>query len=338
MAERTAIKMGGAERAAVLLLTLGEQTAAEVLKHLEPNEVQALGTAMAGIKQVTREQVEHVVGELHKNIENQAGVDAGNEDFIRRLLINALGEERAGALIERIVMGRSAKGMETLKWMEPRAIAEMIGQEHPQIIAIVLAHLEPEQAAEVLACLNPRVRPDVIMRIATLDGVQPHALNELDEVIARQFASNGGKFKSARLGGHKAAANILNNMETTGESELMEQVMKSDSALGQRIQDLMFVFDDLAKLDDRSMQTLLREVPSERLVVAMKGADPGLTEKIFANLSKRAGEMLKDDLEVKGPVKVSEVDAAQKEILTLARKLAEAGQVNLGGSGGEEYV
>lgn len=337
MADADAVQMSGAERAAVLLLTLGEQAAAEVLKHLGPIEVQALGTAMASMKQVTRVQVEQVVSELHKNIENQAGISAGNEEFIRRLLINALGEERAGALIDRILLGRSARGMETLKWMEPRAIAEMIGQEHPQIVAIVMAHLDPAQAAEVLGNLQPRIRPDVVMRIATLDGVQPHALNELDEVMERQFSNNGGKFKSARLGGHKAAANILNNMETASENELMEQVMKADANLGQRIQDLMFIFDDLAKLDDRSMQALLREVPSERLVVALKGADPAMMEKVFANLSKRAGEMLKDDLEVKGPVKVSEVDGAQKEILALARKLAEAGQINLG-AGGEEYV
>jgi len=336
MADKTPA-MNGAERAAVLLLTLGEQSATEVLRHLGPGEVQALGSAMAGMKQISREQVEAVVSDLHKNLESLSGVNGGNEDYIRRLLVNALGEERAGALVDRILLGRSAKGMETLKWMEPRAIAEMIGQEHPQIIAIVLAHLDPDQAAEVLAGLPPRVRPDVVMRIATLDGVQPHALNELDEVMERQFSGNGGKFKSARLGGHKAAANILNNMESARETELMEQVKKVDEALGQRIEELMFVFDDLAKLDDRSMQALLREVPSERLVVALKGAEPAMMDKVMANLSKRAGEMLKDDLEVKGPVKLSEVDGAQKEILVLARKLADAGTINLGASG-EEYV
>ena len=184
MADKTPA-MNGAERAAVLLLTLGEQSATEVLRHLGPGEVQALGSAMAGMKQISREQVEAVVSDLHKNLESLSGVNGGNEDYIRRLLVNALGEERAGALVDRILLGRSAKGMETLKWMEPRAIAEMIGQEHPQIIAIVLAHLDPDQAAEVLAGLAPRVRPDVVMRIATLDGVQPHALNELDEVMVR---------------------------------------------------------------------------------------------------------------------------------------------------------
>ena len=337
MASEGQNRMSGAERAAVLMLTVGEQSAAEVLKHLGPSEVQALGSAMAGIRGLSREQVEMVLDQLHMAIDSQAGIGVGTEDYIRKMLINALGEERGSTLIDRILLGRSAKGLESLKWMEARAVAEMIGQEHPQIIAIVLAHLESDQAADVLGFLPVRVRPDVIMRIATLDGIQPHALHELDEVMERQFSGNGSKFKSSRLGGNKAAANILNAMETAREAEVMEAIRKADDALGQRIQDLMFVFDDLSKLDDRSMQTLLREISTERLVIALKGAEQALMEKIFANMSKRAADMLKDDLEVKGPVKVSEVDAAQKEILGVARRLGDAGQISLGG-GGEDYV
>ncbi len=333
----TAEKIPGSERAAVLLLAIGEDNAAEVLRHLQPGEVQALGSAMASMKGLERGQVEEVLDELNATLSQQAGIDADSEDYVRKVLKNALGEERATALIDRILLGRSAKGLESLKWMEPRAVAEMIGQEHPQIIAIILAHLEPDQVGDILTHLPEKIRPDVIMRVATLDGIQPHALHELDEVMERQFSGNVSKFKSSKVGGVKAAANILNAMETTRENLLMESIHEADEALGDRIQELMFVFDDLAKMEDRSMQTLLRDLPGERLVVALKGADPKLSEKIFANMSKRAADMLRDDLEVKGPVRVSEVDAAQKEILGIARKLADAGQISLGGEG-EDFV
>ncbi len=336
MADR-AEKMPGSERAAVLMLALGEQNAAEVLRHLQPSEVQALGSAMASMKGLERGRVEIVLDELNATLSQQAGIDTDSEDYVRKVLMNALGEERATALIDRILLGRSAKGLESLKWMEARAVAEMIGQEHPQIIAIILAHLEPDQVGDILGYMPEQIRADVIMRVATLDGIQPHALHELDEVMERQFSGNVSKFKSSKVGGVKAAANILNAMETTRENLLMASIHEVDETLGNRIQELMFVFDDLAKMEDRSMQTLLRDLPGERLVVALKGADPKLSEKIFANMSKRAADMLRDDLEVKGPVRVSEVDAAQKEILGIARKLADAGQISLGGEG-EDFV
>lgn len=327
----------GAQRAAILLLTLGEQDAAEVLKHLSARDVQAVGSAMAGLSSVSREQVEHVLDKLHEDMGRHTSLGVGTEDYIRKILVNALGESKAGGLIDRILLGRSSKGLESLKWMESRAIAEMIGQEHPQIIALVLAHLEPDQAAEVIGYLQPRVRSDAVMRIATLDGVQPHALNELDEIMERQFSGNTNKLKSANVGGLKAAADILNAMETSREAELMTAIRGQDASLGGRIEELMFVFDDLAELDDRSMQTLLRDVPSTRLVIALKGAESAVREKIFANMSSRAADMLRDDLDVKGPVRLSEVDAAQKEVLGIARKLADAGQISLSG-GGDEFV
>ncbi|MBD8871254.1 flagellar motor switch protein FliG [Rhodanobacter sp. DHB23] len=328
----------GAQRAAILLLTLGEQDAAEVLKHLSARDVQAVGTAMAGLSSVSREQVEHVLDKLDEDMGRQTSLGVGTEEYIRKILTNALGETKAGGLIDRILLGRSSKGLESLKWMESRAIAEMINQEHPQIIALVLAHLEPDQAAEVIGYLPPRTRSDAVMRIATLDGVQPHALNELDEIMERQFNGNTKKLKSANVGGLKAAANILNAMDSSREAELMTAIRGQDSALGGKIEDLMFVFEDLADLDDRGMQTLLREVPSGILITALKGAEPGIREKIFSNMSKRAADMMRDDLEVKGPVRLSEVDAAQKEVLAAARKLADAGQINLSSGGGDEYV
>ena len=327
----------GAQRAAILLLTLGEQDAAEVLKHLSARDVQAVGTAMAGLTSVTREQVEQVLDMLNDELGRQTSFGVGTEEYIRRVLVNALGESKAGGLIDRILLGRSSKGLESLKWMESRAIAEMIGLEHPQIIALVLAHLEPDQAAEVIGYLPARTRSDAVMRIATLDGVQPHALHELDEIMERQFSGNTNKLKSANVGGLKAAADILNAMETSREAELMAAIRSHDAGLGGRIEELMFVFDDLAELDDRSIQTLLREVPSARLVVALKGAEPSVREKFFANMSQRAADMLRDDLEVKGPVRLSEVDAAQKEVLGIARRLADSGQISLSASG-DEFV
>ncbi|MGN6480772.1 flagellar motor switch protein FliG [Luteibacter sp.] len=329
--------MTGAQKAAILLLTLGEEDAASILKHLGARDVQAVGTAMAQLKNVSKEQVEVVLTKLQEDVGQHTAIGVGTEDYIRRILVNALGENKAGGLIDRILLGRSSKGLESLKWMESRAIGEMISQEHPQIIALVLAHLEPDQAAEVIGYLPARTRSDVVMRIATLDGVQPHALNELDEIMERQFSGNSNKLKSATVGGLKAAADILNAMETSREAELMGAIRGIDTGLGDRIEELMFVFDDLAELDDRSMQVLLREVPSARLITALKGADAAIREKIFANMSKRAADMLRDDLEVKGPVRLSEVDAAQKEVLATARRLADAGQINLAG-GGEEFV
>ncbi|HET6433835.1 flagellar motor switch protein FliG [Dyella sp.] len=335
MAEQTVSE--GARQAAILLLTLGEQDAAEVLKHLSARDVQAVGSAMAGLTSVSRGEVETVLNRLNEDVGQQTAIGVGTEDYIRKILTNALGESKAGGLIDRILLGRSSKGLESLKWMESRAIAELINLEHPQIIALVLAHLDPDQAAEVLGYLPPRVRSDAVMRIATLDGVQPHALNELDEIMERQFSGNSSKLKSASVGGLKAAADILNAMETSREAELMSAIRSHDATLGGRIEELMFVFDDLAELDDRGMQTLLREVPSARLTVALKGAEPAMREKIFANMSKRAADMLRDDLEVSGPVRVSEVDAAQKEVLMIARRLADAGQLNLS-SGGDDFV
>lgn len=332
------LQVNGAQRAAILLLTLGEEDAAEVLKHLSARDVQAVGSAMAALTSVTRDHVERALDRLDEDMGRQTSLGVGTDEYIRKILVNALGENKAGGLIDRILLGRSSsKGLESLKWMDSRAIAEMINHEHPQIIALVLAHLEPEQAAEVIGYLPERVRSDALMRIATLDGVQPHALNELDEIMERQFSGNTKKMKSANVGGLKAAADILNAMEGSRESELITAIRSQDEALGGRIEDLMFVFEDLADMDDRGMQVLLREVPSATLTIAMKGADPAIQEKIFVNMSKRAADMLRDDLEVKGPVRLSEVDAAQKEILTTARRLADAGQINLS-TGGEEYV
>lgn len=329
--------LGWTDKAAVLLMSLGEAQSAEILKHMNPKEVQRLGVAMANLKNVSKNQVQGVVDEFSHAVSELTGFGVGNDDYIRSVLVGALGEDKASGVIDRILLGRNSKGLEALKWMDPKQVAEIIRLEHPQIIAIVLSYLEPDHAAEVLGNLPPRAQPDIIMRIANLDGVQPRALQELDDILEKQFSGNTGA-KTSSVGGLKDAANILNFMDTSMEASIMEQVTDSDEDLAQNIQDLMFVFDNLIDVDDRGIQTLLREVSTDSLILALKGADDGIKEKIFKNMSKRAAEMLRDDLEAKGPVRVSEVEAAQKEILGIARRLAESGDISLGGGSGEEFV
>lgn len=335
-AEKRTEKRSGTERAAILLLTLGEREAAQVLRHMGAKEVQRVGAAMAHLASVSREEVRSVLTDFSSGVENQTSVGVGVDEFLRKVLIDALGEEKAASVIERININRSSKGLEALKWMDSRSVAELIRLEHPQIIAIVLAYLDPDQSAEILQQLPGGLRADIVMRIATLDGVQPTALSELDDVMSKQFAGKSAG-KTSVLGGAKAAANIVNFLDPSHESALMEQITAADEALAARIQDLIFVFDNLVDLDDRSMQELLRQVPSDKLLIALKATEESLKQKIFKNMSQRAAEMLRDDLEARGPVRLSEVEAAQKEILATARKLAEAGTIALGGKG-EEYV
>lgn len=330
-------KLSGTERAAILLMTLGEQNAAQVLRELGPKEVQKVGSAMASVASVSKDHVNVVLEKFITTVDEQTSLGVGTEEYIKKVLIDALGEDKASGMIDRILMGRNSKGLEALKWMEPRSIAEIIRQEHPQIIAIVLSYLDPDLGAEVLGMLPERTRPDIVMRIASLDGIQPNALIELDEIMEKQFSSNSS-VKSSTMGGTKKAADILNFLDRSMESEIMDAVKEVDGELGTVIEEHMFVFENLGDVDDRSIQTLLREVSSDSLLLAMKGADENLKEKFFKNMSKRAAEMLRDDLEAKGPVKLSEVEGAQKEILAIARRLAESGDVVLGGGGGDEYV
>lgn len=329
--------LSGVQRAAVLLMTLGENDAAEVLKHLGAKEVQKLGMAMATIGNVTRQQVEDVVATFVTSLEEQTSLGVGADDYVRKVLVQALGEDKASSLIDRILFGRNTKGLDTLKWMEPRAVAELIRNEHPQIISIVLSHLDADQSAEVLKVLPERTRADVLLRIATLDGVPPNALHELNEIMERQF-SGQNSLKSSAIGGIKLAADILNQLDSTTEQAVMSTIRSIDEELGNRIQDLMFVFDDLGELDDRAIQAVLREVPQERLGIALRGADPRVKEKVLANMSQRAAQILVEDMEARGPVRLSDVEAAQKEILQIARRLADDGTITLSGPSAEAFV
>jgi flagellar motor switch protein FliG len=328
----------GVERAAILLLTLGESEAAEILKHMGAKDVQRLGRSMAELTSVSRDEVRNVLTTFTSELEGQTSLGVGGDEFVRKVLVNALGDEKANSLMDRIRLGGQRKGLEALKWMDSRAVAELIRNEHPQIIAIVLSYLEPDQGAEVLGFLPENTRSDLIMRVATLDGVQPSALTELDEMMEKQFAAGASNGKSSSLGGLKVAAEMVNLLDAKMGSAVMAEVGKHDERLSQSIQDLMFVFGDLLEVDDRGMQELLRQVPADKLLLALKGADEDFKAKVFKNMSQRAAEMMKDDLANKGPVRLADVEAAQKEILLAARKLADDGTIALGGKGGDEYV
>jgi flagellar motor switch protein FliG len=327
----------GVTRSAILLMSIGEEVAVEVFKHLGPKEVQKLGQAMAKLSNVNRERVAEVLREFRQDAEQQTGIGADSEQYIRSVLTRALGSDRDSALVDRILQGRDNSGIESLKWMDAASVAELIQNEHPQIIATILVHLEPDQASAVLALFPERLRNDVMLRIATLEGVQPAALRDLNDVLT-QLLTGTDKFKKSSKGGVEAAAEILNYLGGTVEASVSSHIREADADLAQKIQDKMFVFDHLVNLDDRAVQLLLREVQSESLIVAMKGTSEALKEKIFKNMSQRAAEMLRDDLEAKGPVRLSEVEAEQREILRVVRRLAEEGQIVLSGKGDEGLV
>jgi len=325
----------GLQDAAILLMCIGEEEAAEIFKFLSPKEVQKLGETMAGLKTVPRERIESVISRFNTSKDEQFSLVSDTDAFISQVLRKALGEEKAGMLLDRILQGRDVSGIEALKWMDPGSIAELLRNEHPQIVASILVHLERDQAAAVLKSMAERPRNDVLLRIATLDGIQPQALQELNEVLSKVLAG-GEKLKKATLGGTKTAAEILNFLGSAVETSAVDSIRESDSDLAQKILDQMFTFDNLNEIDDRGIQALLREIQSESLIVALKGADQTLRDKILKNMSSRAAEMLREDLEAKGPVRVSEVEAEQREILKVVRRLADEGQIQLGGKGGDD--
>ena len=327
----------GIEDSAILLLSLGEDEASEVFKFLGPKEVQRLGEKMAKLGNVTRERIDMVMERFHAEAAEQTSLGMNSDEYIRTVLTKALGKDKAGYLIERILQGSDTSGIEGLKWLEAGTVAELIQNEHPQIIASILVHLERDQASEILTKFSDRLRNDVVLRIATLEGIQPSALRELNESLA-QIMSGSDNLKKTALGGVRTAAEILNYVGSSNESAILGAVKEYDENLAQDILDEMFVFDNLMDVDDKGIQLVLREVQSDALVIALKGATEALREKILKNMSQRAGEQLRDDLESRGPVKLSEVESQQKEILKIVRRLAEEGQIALGGKGDDSYV
>jgi flagellar motor switch protein FliG len=327
----------GVQRSAILLMSIGEEEAVEVFKFLGPREVQKLGLAMSKLSNVTREQAAEVLRKFRAEADQQTTIGAASDEYLRTVLTRALGNDKAAGLIDRILLGSDTAGIESLKWMDSASVAELIKGEHPQIIATILVHLDPDQSSEILTLLPERLRNDVVLRIATLEGIQPSAMRDLNEVLT-QILSGTDKLKKTARGGIEAAAEILNNMGGTLEATVSSHIREVDPELAQKIQDKMFVFENLMDLDDRGIQLLLREVQSETLVVALKGTTEALQEKVFKNMSQRAAEMLRDDLEAKGPVRLSEVEAEQREILRIVRRLAEEGQIVMGGKGEEGLV
>lgn len=325
------------EKSAILLLALGEEFAAQTLQRLGPREVQRIGHAMASLRSVPHTKLESVLDEFLDTAETAAALHTDTDSYIRSVLTKALGDDKASNLISRILHGGDTNGIEGLKWMDASTVADLIRNEHPQIIATILVHLEKHHVSNILKFFNERLRNEIVLRIATLEGVQPEALRELNDVMLR-LLSGSATLKKTALGGVRAVADILNFMGSAHETMIIDSIREYDPDLAQKIMDEMFVFENLLDLDDRAIQLLLREIQSDSLILAMKGASEELREKIFKNMSQRASEMLRDDLESRGPVRVSEVEAEQKEILKIVRRLADEGQIILGGVGGEEMI
>lgn len=333
----SALENKGIEDAAILLMSLGEEDAAEVFKLLAPKEVQRLGETIARLKSVPRDRVETVLDRFDAAAQRDSMLVADTDEYVKAVLRKALGDDRANLLIDRILQGSDTTGIESLKWMDAQSVAELLRNEHPQIVAAILVHLDCDQAAAVLKQFVERQRNEVMVRIATLDGIQPSALKDLNEVMSKVLAG-GERLKKSNLGGAKAAAEILNMLGSAVETSVLDFVREADGELAQKIMDNMFTFDDLEKLDDKGFQALLKEVQTDQLVLALKGASPEIREKVFRNMSTRAAETLREDLESRGPVRLSEVEAEQKEMLKIVRRLADEGQIVLAGGGDEQLV
>lgn len=328
--------MNGTQRAALLLMTLGEQEAAEVLKYMGAQEVQQLGMAMASLKNVSRDDADIVLNGFITDVEDQTALGVNTESYVRNILGNAFGESKANAFIDRIMIGDDAKGLDALKWMSSREVVEIVKDEHPQIIAIVLAYLESQQAADVVEKLPDELRPDILMRVAGLSDIQQSALAEIENLIASKSTDSSGG-STRKVGGNKVAADIVNALKPARSEEILDQIKEKNADVSERIQEMMFTIDTLLNVDDRGIQALLREISNDLLVVALKGCDPAVSSKIMGNMSKRAATLLREDMEAKGPMKLSEVEDSQKEILDVARRLVDAGDIDLG-LGGDEYV
>jgi flagellar motor switch protein FliG len=327
----------GLTRSALLLMSIGEEEAAAVFRFLAPREVQKIGTAMASLKNVTREQVGQVLQEFVKEAELHTAMSLDSSDYVRSVLTKALGDDKAGVIIDRILQGSDTSGIEGLKWMDSAAVAELIKNEHPQIVATILVHLDRDQASEIAACFTERLRNDVLLRIATLDGIQPAALRELDDVLTG-LLSGSDNLKRSPMGGIRTAAEILNFMSSVQEESVLENVKQYDVDLAQKIIDQMFTFENLLDLEDRAIQLILKEVESETLIVSLKGAGPALRQKFLSNMSQRAAELLAEDLDAHAPVRVSEVETEQRRILQIVRTLADSGQIAIGGKAEDAYV
>ena len=327
--------LNNTQKTAIFMMVLGEEEAADVIAHMPPREVQQLGAAMVSVNNVSQTTVDMVLDEFVVIMKQQTNLSMGTSDYVQRVLTKALGDGKASSVLNRIIPSRAGSGLDMLNWMDARSIAEMIRSEHPQIIAITVSLLEHELAADVLRHFPKELRPDVIMRIANLEIIQPEALEELEVIMKKQFADNSA-LKSTDVGGVTRAAKIMNFAKAEMESQIMNSLMDADEALTGRIKDNMFIFSNLQSLDARSLQTLIRNIETEKLMIALKGTDDAVKNAFVENMSARGGELFLDDMEASGPVRISDVEEAQKEILLIARRLADAGEVMLGN--GADFV
>ena len=323
------------QKTAIIMMVLGEEEAANVIGHLPPREVQHLGAAMVSVANVSQGAVDMVLDEFVGTMKQQTNLSMGTSDYVQRVFNKALGEDKASSILNRIIPTRASNGLDILNWMDARSIAEMIRGEHPQIISIIVSFLEHEVAADVLHYLPEDLRADIIMRVAQLETIQPEALEELETIMQKQFTSNSA-VKSSNVGGVNQAAKIMNFTKSDMETQIMGNLMERDEDLTGRIQDNMFVFDNLSGVDARSIQVLIRNIETDLLMVALKGADDLVKDTFLDNMSKRAGILFLDDMEAKGPMRISEVEEAQKDILRTARRLSDAGEMMLGG--GADFV
>ena len=322
--------MTGTQRAAVLMLLLGEQQASEIIKFLNPKEVQALGGAMVTVSDVSQEAVNVILDDFVATIKKQSSLGLGTTDYVEKVFKRALGDDKAASVLGRILPGQSTKGLEILQWMDARSIADMIKTEHPQVNAIILSVLDHQVAADVLNFLPEETRPEIIQRVASLETVQPSAMQELESIMKLQFSNNTSS-KSSSFGGIKAAAQIMNSTKTALEASIMKGLEGIDPDLMMRIQDNMFTFENLAAVDNKGIQVLMRAVDNNQLMVAMKGASEDVKARFFDNMSERARGMFKDEMDAKGLMRLSDVEEAQKQIMRSARKLSDSGELVLGG-------
>lgn len=329
--------MDGVEKAALLLFSLGEESSSEILKYLTPKQVQKLSTSMAKFSGIQQDSIDGAVTEFISETDKNGTLGINPSEFTRNVLNSALGSENASSFLDRIISVKSDSGLDRLRWLEPRAVADLIKEEHPQIIATILMYLDSEQAADILSCFDEKTRVGLIMRMSAIDAIKPQALSELGEIVETQLSGHKSS-ASSKLGGIKQVAEIINSLDGEAENKLMKDIDEQDKELCEEIKEKMFVFENLIDMDGRSMQRLLQDIPTDALMLALKGADEEMQEFIFSNMSKRAADLMRDDMEAKGPVKLSEVQAAQKEVLNITRKLADNGDINLGGKGGEEMV
>ena len=330
------VELTGSTQAAILLMALGEEEAATVLKHMKPEEVQAVGEAMAAINGVTQEQIGETLDEFINRVRNESSLGLESAKYFKSTLTRALGKDKATSVLASMEPMDDDSGLSSLQWMDPRVVAKIISKEHPQIIATVLSQLKSQQAGAVLDLLPEPIRADIMMRIVKLDKIHPAALSDLNEIIQELFENNG-TIELSGLGGVSSVADILNSVSKEAEEQILATIEESDSDIVAQIKESMFIFENLLAVTDRDTQTLLRDLSNDDLILALKGASEEMQEKIFRNMSSRAAELLKDDLEAKGPVKLSEVEEAQRTILTAAKEAAEEGKISLGGKG-DDYV